>query len=181
MWASSEEIDLPMKSTPHPDEKAIAVNCGVITISDTRTVETDGSGKVIQELLTQAGDHVLVYRIVRDEPSQIKEQLVQLGDRSDLDVIIFNGGTGIGTRDTTYDTVSPLLEKTLPGFGELFRFLSYQEIGSRAMASRAVAGVYSGKLVFSLPGSVNGVRLAMNELVLPELAHLVKQLGKVDE
>ncbi|MCC5610630.1 molybdenum cofactor biosynthesis protein MoaB, partial [Nostoc sp. CHAB 5834] len=95
---------------------------------------------------------------------------------SNLDAVIFSGGTGIAPRDTTYDAIEKLLEKTLPGFGELFRFLSYQEIGSRAIASRAVAGVYQNKLIFSLPGSSNAVRLAMEKLILPELTHLVSQV-----
>ena len=102
-----------MKSTPHPDGEIIAVTCGIITVSDTRTSETDGSGKLIHELLTKAGHSVLVYRIVPDEPSKIKQQLVEWGDRLDLDILIFNGGTGIAPRDKTYDTISSLLEKTL--------------------------------------------------------------------
>ncbi len=161
-----------MLLTPHPDTETIALNCAAITISDTRTSVTDSSGKVIQTLLTKAGHQVPVYTILPDEPSKISAQLAQLGDRVDLNVIIFNGGTGIGARDTTYDAISSLLEKTLPGFGELFRFLSYQEIGSRAMSSRAVAGVYRRKLVFSLPGSTNAVKLALDKLIIPELTHL---------
>jgi molybdenum cofactor biosynthesis protein B len=100
-----------------------------------------------------------------------------LAQDAHINAVIFNGGTGIAPRDTTYDTLEKLLEKTLPGFGELFRFLSYQEIGSRAMASRAVAGVYQGKIIFSLPGSSNAVRLGMEKLILPELVHLVKQVN----
>ncbi len=117
------------------------------------------------------------YTIVKDEPIEIQAQMEVLG-RSDLDAVIFNGGTGIAPRDTTYDAIEGLLEKTLPGFGELFRWLSYQEIGSRAIASRAIAGVYQNKLVFSLPGSTNAVKLAMQQLILPELTHLVSQLRK---
>jgi molybdenum cofactor biosynthesis protein B len=103
-------------------------------------------------------------------------QLKALGERSDLEALIFNGGTGIAPRDTTYDALENLLEKTLPGFGEVFRFLSYQEIGSRAIASRAVAGVYQKKLIFSIPGSTAAVKLAVQQLILPELIHLVTQL-----
>ena len=99
-----------------------------------------------------------------------------LSDRSDLDALIFNGGTGIAPRDTTYDAIEGRLEKTLPGFGEIFRAISYAEIGSRAIASRAIAGVYRGKLVFSVPGSSNAVKLALEKLILPELVHLVSQL-----
>ena len=116
--------------------------------------------------------------MVKDEPTAIKVQIINLAADPQLDVLIFNGGTGIARRDTTYDAISSLLEKTLPGFGELFRFLSYQDIGSRAISSRATAGVYQSKLIFSLPGSANAVKLAMSELILPELNHLVKQLKK---
>jgi molybdenum cofactor biosynthesis protein B len=114
--------------------------------------------------------------ILKDEPAQLQAHLAGLGKRSDVEAVIFNGGTGIAPRDTTYDALESLLEKTLPGFGEVFRFLSYQEIGSRAIASRAVAGVYQGKLVFSIPGSTNAVKLALQQLILPELVHLVTQL-----
>jgi molybdenum cofactor biosynthesis protein B len=151
------------------------VTCAVITVSDTRTEETDKSGQLIKQLLADAKHTLAAYKIVKDEPIQIQEQL-ELLSQSDLDVVIFNGGTGIAPRDTTYDALEKLLEKTLPGFGELFRFLSYQEIGSRAIASRAVAGVYQAKLIFSVPGSSNAVRLAMEKLILPEVVHLVSQI-----
>ena len=163
---------------PHPDAPGMTVNCAVITVSDTRSPETDKSGQVIRQLLQSAGHTVGGYAIVKDEPAQIRAQMELLARRSDLDAVIFNGGTGIAPRDTTYDAIERMLEKTLPGFGELFRQLSYQEIGSRAIASRAIAGVYQGKLIFSLPGSSNAVSLAMQKLILPELNHLVSQLGK---
>jgi molybdenum cofactor biosynthesis protein B len=165
-----------MTIKPHLDREKIAVNCAVITVSDSRTLETDGSGQLLQQLLQESGHRVGAYTIIPDEPSQIQLQLTQWCDRPDLDVFIFNGGTGISRRDTTYDALSQLLEKTLPGFGELFRWLSYQEIGSRAIASRAMAGVYRQKLVFSLPGSTKAVKLALEKLILPELIHLVTQL-----
>ncbi len=167
-----------MTHLPHPDSSQITINCAVITVSDTRTLETDKSGKIVQQLLDNANHQVKLYQIVKDEPNQIQAQLELLGESLEIDVLIFNGGTGIAPRDTTYDAIEKKLEKILPGFGELFRFLSYQEIGSRAMASRAVAGVYRGKLVFSLPGSSNAVRLGMEKLILPELNHLVSQLRK---
>lgn len=154
----------------------MTVNCAVITISDTRSPETDKSGQRIKQLLQDAGHAVGEYTILKDEPAQIRSQMELLGKRSDLAAAIFNGGTGIAPRDTTYDALESLLEKNLPGFGELFRWLSYQEIGSRAIASRAIAGVYQNKLIFSVPGSTNAVRLAMEKLILPELAHLVSQL-----
>ncbi len=162
---------------PHPDTIEITVNCAVITVSDTRSPETDRSGQLIKQLLLDSSHRVGVYTIVKDEPTEIQAQIEALG-RSDLDAVIFNGGTGIAPRDTTYDAIEGLLEKTLPGFGELFRWLSYQEIGSRAIASRAIAGVYQSKLIFSLPGSTNAVKLAMQQLILPELTHLVSQLRK---
>lgn len=167
-----------MTNIPHPDISQIKVNCAVITVSDTRTPQTDKSGNLIGQLLSNVNHEIETYKIIKDEPGQIQECLKVLGTKSNLDAIILNGGTGIAPRDTTYDAVEKLLEKILPGFGEIFRFLSYQEIGSRAIASRAVAGVYQQKLVFSLPGSSNAVRLAMEKLILPELVHLVSQLRK---
>nr|WP_199316859.1 MogA/MoaB family molybdenum cofactor biosynthesis protein [Chroococcidiopsis sp. [FACHB-1243]] len=156
----------------------MTVSCAVITVSDTRSPETDKSGRRIEQLLVAARHTVGFYAIVKDEPEQIQSQIESFSQRVDLDVAIFNGGTGIAPRDTTYDAIASLLEKTLPGFGELFRYLSYQDIGSRAIASRAIAGVYQGKLIFSLPGSTNAVQLAMEKLILPELTHLVRQLQK---
>lgn len=167
-----------MRSQPHPDVSGMTVNCAVVTVSDTRTPQTDKSGQIIHQLLTDADHTVGAYTIIPDEPEQIQQQIKLLAQNTNLDVVIFNGGTGIAPRDTTYDAIEKLLEKTLPGFGELFRFLSYQEIGSRAIASRAVAGVYQDKLIFSLPGSSNAVRLAMEKLILPELTHLVNQMHK---
>src|SRR5919199_6922743 len=167
-----------MTNQPHPDVAKLAVNCAVITVSDTRSPETDRSGQLIQQLLLDAGHTVEVYVILKDEPAQLQAHLEGLGKRSDVEAIIFNGGTGIAPRDTTYDALESLLEKTLPGFGEVFRFLSYQEIGSRAIASRAVAGIYQTKLVFSIPGSTGAVKLVVQQLILPELVHLVSQLGK---
>ncbi|MDJ0696387.1 MogA/MoaB family molybdenum cofactor biosynthesis protein [Mastigocoleus sp. MO_188.B34] len=167
-----------MANIPHPDNSKIKVNCAVITVSDTRTPQTDKSGDLIQQLLRQAHHNIETYRILKDEPVEIQQCLKLLGKQSNLDAIVLNGGTGIAPRDTTYDAIEKLLEKTLPGFGEIFRFLSYQDIGSRAIASRAVAGVYQQKLIFSLPGSRNAVGLAMQKLILPELVHLVGQLRK---
>jgi len=159
---------------PHPDTGKIVINCAVITVSDTRSHQTDKSGQLIQQLLLNADRAVGYYTIIKDEPTQIKSQLQALSPS--IDVVIFNGGTGIAPRDTTYDAIASLLEKTLPGFGELFRYLSYKEIGSRAIASRAIAGIYQNILVFSVPGSSNAVKLAMEKLILPEIEHLVSQL-----
>ncbi|MEO1401344.1 MAG: MogA/MoaB family molybdenum cofactor biosynthesis protein [Cyanobacteria bacterium J06635_1] len=163
-----------MDHLPHPDATTFRVRCGVITVSDTRTPETDTSGQLIQDLLMAEGHLIQAYRLVKDEPENICDRLVQLS--AEADAVILNGGTGIAPRDTTYDAISTLLTKELPGFGELFRQLSYAEIGSRAMASRAVAGTYGSTLIFSLPGSSKAVKLAMEKLILPEVRHLVKLL-----
>lgn len=165
-----------MPHVPHPDTQPITVRCAVITVSDTRTPETDRSGQRVQQLLQAAGHETVDYLLLKDEPEQIRSSVQALCDRADVQAVILNGGTGIALRDTTYDAIEQLLDKTLPGFGELFRWLSYQDIGSRAMASRAIAGVHRGKLIFSLPGSTGAVQLAMEKLILPELPHLVKQL-----
>ncbi|MEM7795073.1 MAG: molybdenum cofactor biosynthesis protein B [Cyanobacteria bacterium P01_C01_bin.118] len=162
-------------TTPHPDPDFVPAVCGVITVSDTRTVDTDKSGQLIQSTLQAAGHQIGAYRLVKDEPDQIAVLVQQLIPT--VDVIITNGGTGIAPRDTTYDAIATLLDKEIPGFGEIFRHLSYAEIGSRAMASRATAGVYQSTLIFLLPGSSNAVTLAMEALILPELQHLTRQLG----
>lgn len=163
-----------MVQQPHPDSGKIAVNCAAITVSDTRSIETDKSGKLVQQLLVEADHLVGAYTIIKDEPTQIQAQLRSLS--ANIQAVIFNGGTGIAPRDTTYDAIETLLEKTLPGFGELFRYLSFAEIGSRAIASRAIAGVYQNKVIFCVPGSSNAIKLAMDKLILPELRHLVTQL-----
>lgn len=155
-----------------------AVGCAILTVSDTRTAETDTSGALIQDLLANAGHAVVDYRIVPDEPGRIRAVLAEWTANADVRAILSNGGTGIAGRDTTYDAVVGLLEKRLDGFGELFRMLSYGEIGAAAMLSRAVAGVYRGRLVVAMPGSRNAVDLAMTKLILPELGHLVYEIGK---
>jgi molybdopterin adenylyltransferase len=163
-------------SQPHPDLMAISVNCAVITVSDTRTPDTDSSGALIQQLLLAAGHKIGRYQIVPDEPGQICAQLdTAITSPTPIQAIVFNGGTGISPRDRTYEAISSVLTKTLPGFGEIFRLLSYQEIGSRAISSRAIAGTYQQLLVFSLPGSRGAVKLGMEKLILPELVHLVTQ------
>ena len=165
-----------MSQIPHPDTPIAPVRCAVVTASDTRTPETDKSGSIVRGLLEEAGFVVTDYQILKDEPEDIRAYLADAARREDVDAFVLNGGTGIAPRDCTYDAIASLLEKTLPGFGELFRHLSYAEIGSRAIASRAVAGVFRGKLIFSLPGSSAAVRLGMEKLILPELTHLVALL-----
>ena len=162
----------------HKEHKAagpLAVACRVITVSDSRTSETDTSGKLIQRLLKEKGHTLVDYHLVRDDPAPIRD-LIQTAP-SGTHAVILSGGTGLSKRDGTFEVVEGLLEKKIEGFGELFRSLSYQEIGASAMFSRASAGIYKGKVIFSLPGSEGAVRLAMEKLILPELGHFVQQLS----
>ena len=152
--------------------------CAVITVSDTRTEETDKSGRTMREKLTAAGHTIVHYQIIRDEPSDIRALLGHLATNPQFSVILLNGGTGISRRDTTFDVVDAMLEKRLPGFGEIFRMLSYEDIGPAAFLSRATAGIINGKILFSLPGSTGAVTLGMEKLILPELSHLLNELEK---
>jgi len=166
-----------MSTEEHKQNAPKKVRCKVITVSDTRDKETDKSGRLMIELLQAAGHIVVDYCIVKDESMPIQDEIVKGCGREDIDVILSNGGTGIAKRDITIETVKGLLEKEMVGFGELFRMLSYQEdIGSAAILSRAIAGVVNDKAVFSTPGSTGAVRLAMNKLILPELAHVVREI-----
>lgn len=162
----------------HKQQAPKKVACMIITISDTRTKETDISGKFIQDLLNKNGHQVVQYSIVKDEPEAIQQLLREGIGSEDIQVILCHGGTGISLRDRSYEAVVQILEKYLDGFGELFRMLSYQEIGSAAMMSRAVAGIAGDTVIFSLPGSKGAVELAMEKLILPELGHLVWELRK---
>ena len=170
--------DVGMSHQEHKAHGPASVACFVLTVSDTRTKETDTSGRAIRELLQAAGHRLSGHAIVRDEPAQVREQVIAQCGNGATQVIITTGGTGITSRDGTYEAVDDLLEKRLDGFGELFRMLSYQEIGSAAMMSRATAGSTRGKIVFVLPGSENAVRLAMTRLIIPELAHVGQQVTK---
>lgn len=149
-----------------------AVIIAIVTVSDTRTPETDQNKHYIEARMAELGHVVAAYRLIKDEPDQVEAMLHELASMPAVQIILFNGGTGIAPRDTTYDVISRHLEKPLPGFGELFRAISYQEIGAAAMLSRATAGVYRNTLVFSMPGSNNAVRTAMEKLIIPELNHL---------
>lgn len=157
------------------------VRAAVLTISDTRTPETDTGGATIQELLEEAGHEIVSRDIVRDEVAQIQTALVNLLARGDVDAVITTGGTGISARDTTYEVVDRMIDKKLDGFGEVFRMLSYEEVGAAAILSRAVAGAVGNKFVACLPGSRNAVRLAIEKLLVPELAHVVFELRKHQE
>lgn len=172
--------DPPPASPAHHHRRAAPqrVPTAVVAVSDTRSLETDTAGANVAELLEQGGHPVVERRIVRDEPEQIAAVLRELVARDDVRAVIFTGGTGVAPRDVTPDTVAPLLDRVIPGFGELFRLLSYQEIGSAALLSRALAGLASGRIVFVLPGSRGAVALAMQRLLLPELAHLAGEAVK---
>jgi molybdenum cofactor biosynthesis protein B len=149
----------------------------VLTVSDTRTEATDSSGRAIAELLTAAG-HVVVGRaIVKDEPADVARVVSDQLASADVQAIITTGGTGLTSRDSTYEAIDSLIEKRLDGFGELFRMLSYHDIGPAAMLSRAVAGTARGKFIAALPGSEGAVRLAVSKLLVPELGHIAQQLG----
>ena len=162
----------------HRAEAPRTVATVVVTVSDTRTLEDDAGGGLIVELLQGAG-HVVASRvIVKDEPTEIAVAVESAASRQGIGAVIVTGGTGVAPRDVTPDTIEPLLDRTIPGFGELYRVLSYQEIGSAALLSRALAGLRDGRVVFALPGSRGAVRLAMEKLILPELGHLVAQAVK---
>jgi molybdenum cofactor biosynthesis protein B len=150
----------------------------VVTISDTRTVETDSSGRLAKELLSAAGHTIVGYTILRDEPADVAALVRRVADEGSADAIITSGGTGVSTRDSTYEAIASLLDKRLDGFGELFRMLSYAEVGAAAMLSRAVAGLHRGVVVFATPGSSGAVRLALEKLILPELGHLVGEVRR---
>ena len=154
------------------------VNLALLTVSDTRTPEDDRSGQLARSLLEDAGHRVVDYRILPDEPARIARCVEEWLGRDDCEGVVVNGGTGISSRDRTYEALSALLQRRLDGFGELFRMLSFEQVGSAAMLSRAVAGVARGKLVFSLPGSTAAFELAMRRLIVPDLGHLLGQLRK---
>jgi len=167
-----------VSSLEHKALAPISVACFVLTVSDTRTDANDTGGQAVRELLERAGHSVSGHAIVKDEPSQVTAIVRrQLADQA-TQVIITTGGTGISARDTTYEAVTGLLEKQLDGFGELFRMISFHQIGSAAMMSRATAGTVGRKAIFVLPGSPAAVRLAMEKLIVPELGHIVQQLSK---
>ena len=165
-------------SAAHRAQGPASVGCVVVTVSDTRTEATDTSGRAVADLLTRAG-HVVVGRaIVKDDADLVRSAIEHQFGNPAVQAIITTGGTGITSRDSTYEAVSSMLHKRLDGFGELFRMLSYQEIGAAAMLSRACAGLVAGRIVIALPGSEAAVRLALEKLVLPELGHLVQQASR---
>lgn len=162
----------------HRAEGPARVRCAVITLSDTRTEANDKSGAFIKAGLHEEDHEVGLYRVIKDDPDQLRTAIDEAADAGDIQIVLTNGGTGITSRDTTYETLTGMFEKKLDGFGEIFRVLSFQEIGAAAMLSRAVAGTYRGMIVMSMPGSTNAVKLAMDKLILPELSHLVREISK---
>lgn len=170
-----------MSDREHKAAAPSSVRCAIVTVSDTRTEATDSSGRAIHDLLTAAGHTVIARHLVKDDPVRVQNTVRQIlghDAASGAQVVILTGGTGITSRDSTFEAIDGLLEKRLDGFGELFRMLSFQDIGSAAMLSRATAGLRAGRIIVSLPGSEKAVRLAMERLLLPELGHLVQQATK---
>jgi molybdenum cofactor biosynthesis protein B len=168
-----------MSTAEHKDKakELGAIGICLVTVSDTRTEETDLNGKYLRTQIEALGHHVVGYCIIKDEPNQVAAVLDDFANSS-CRLILFNGGTGISPRDTTFDVLSRKMEKTLPGFGELFRMFSYEAVGAAAMLSRATAGTYKGKVVFSTPGSTNAVEVAWEKLIKPELEHLAWEVGR---
>ena len=162
----------------HKTNAPVSVTCAVVTVSDTRTLGEDKSGALVARLLEEAG-HVVANRTVTpDEPDQIRDLVMGYVDRDDIKAVLVTGGTGISTRDQTFETITSLLTKPMTGYGELFRMLSYKEIGAAAMLSRAIGGLVARTAVLTMPGSTAAVRLAMEQLILPELGHLVREATK---
>ena len=159
----------------HRQQAPSRLRCGVLTVSDSRSLDTDTGGQLLVELLTAAGHEVAQRQIVPDEPLRVRYAVTTWAADPALDAILITGGTGISSRDQTAETVGLLLTKPLPGYGELFRMLSYAEIGAAAMLSRAVGGLLGRTAVFTMPGSPAAVRLALEKLLLPELPHVVRE------
>lgn len=159
----------------HRSQAPVTLRCAVITVSDTRTPETDTGGKAVADYLTGAGHSVLAKEIIPDEPNRMRPLVTSLAEGGDIDAILLTGGTGIGSRDQTYETISGLLTKPLPGYGEIFRWLSFEDVGPAAMLSRATGGLIGRTVVLTMPGSPAAVRLAMEKLIVPEIGHLVRE------
>lgn len=173
--ARSDRDATPREHKAHAPK---SVSCFVLTVSDSKTAETDTSGALIRRLLESSGHAVRGSAIVRDEPGEVRRVVEEAVADPLVQAVILTGGTGITSRDSTFEAVEALLEKRLPGFGELFRMLSYQEIGAAAMLSRAQMGIVRRTIVVSLPGSPNACRLALERLLIPELPHLVREVSR---
>ncbi len=167
-----------MSYQEHRAKSPQSVNCAVIIISDSRTEQDDESGRLIKQRLSQNGHGLVAYSLLKNDAAAIKQKIAELLGQVELQVIITSGGTGLSHRDVTVETISPLLEKKLDGFGELFRSLSYQEIGTASMLSRAIGGVVRGKVILCLPGSLGAVTLSMDKMILPEIGHMVREASR---
>ena len=167
-----------MSYREHKKEAPQSVGCAVLIISDSRTEQTDESGKFLKQALSQNGHQVLAYAILKNNAEAIERKIKELLNQDELQVIITSGGTGISHRDVTVETVSSIIEKKLDGFGELFRSLSYQEIGTASIMSRAVAGGVGGKIIIYIPGSLGAARLAIEKIILPEIGHMVREVTR---
>ena len=167
-----------MSHLEHKNQPFNRLRVMVITISDTRDYSTDKSGAIMMDLLKDENFELVEYRIIKDDQKDIETALLQACYHPDIDAILMNGGTGLSVRDVTYEVMDKLIKKPIPGYGEVFRMLSYEEIGSAAMLSRATAGIVNGTVIFSTPGSTGAVKLAMKKLILPELRHIVGEIRK---
>ena len=167
-----------MSYQEHKQKSPQSVSCAVLIVSDTRTEEDDESGRLIRQKLSQNGHVVMFYAILKNEADAVEKKIHELLGREELQVIIISGGTGASHRDITVETISPILEKKLDGFGELFRFLTYQEMGTASIMSRAIAGVAGGKVILCLPGSLGAANLAMDKIILLEIGHLVREVTR---
>lgn len=167
-----------MSLLEHKQNALENINIMVLTISDTRDEQTDKSGQLMMELINSHHFNVQKYKIVKDERKEILSEVIDGIHQTKIDVILTNGGTGLSNRDVTLDVIEQVIDRQIPGFGELFRMLSYEEIGSAAILSRAIGGIAKGTVIFSMPGSIGAVRLAMEKLILPELSHIMKEIRK---
>jgi molybdenum cofactor biosynthesis protein B len=164
-----------MSYKEHKDQSPKTVTCAVLTISDSRTEDTDESGRLIKQRLSQNGHRIIAYAILKNDAIVIRKKMEELLGQDELQVIITSGGTGVSHRDVTVETVSPILEKKLDGFGELFRSMSYQEIGTASIMSRAIAGVAGDKIIICIPGSLGAAELSIDKIILPEIGHMIRE------
>jgi molybdenum cofactor biosynthesis protein B len=169
----------PSTEAHRRESASLHANCAVVTVSDTRTTADDVSGALAERLFREAGHDVRARTLLRNDEASVRAEILALTVRDDIDAVLVTGGTGLGSRDRSVEAVRPLFEKELPGFGELFRMVSYEEqIGPAAMLSRAVAGSVNGRFVVVLPGSAAAVELALTKLLLPELPHVLRELRR---
>lgn len=177
--SSGDSLPEGIKSHRKDAERFSSVACGVLTVSDSRTIETDESGKLICDLLISSGHRVVEQLLLPNDEDRVREAARRWSGRDDIHAIIITGGTGLGSRDRSIEAVTPLFEREIPGFGELFRYVSFNEqVGAAAMLSRSAAGVVNQKFVCVLPGSSSGVELAMKRLILPEISHILRELSR---